>query len=36
MEKKELSNTNGLHFVSKRMNVKKKLGDFVFLLLESE
>ena len=36
MEKKELSNTNGLHFVSKRIYLKKKLGNPVFLLLASE
>ena len=36
MEKKELSNTRGLHFVSKRIYLKKKLGDPVFSLLESE
>ena len=36
MEKKELSNTNGLHFVSKRIYLKKKLGDPVISLLESE
>ena len=34
--KKELSNTNGLHFVSKRIYLKEKLGYPVFLLLESE
>ena len=36
MKKKELSNTNGLHFVSKRIYLKKKLRGPVFLLLESE
>ena len=35
-KKKELSNTKGLHFVSKRIYLKKKLGDPVFFLLESE
>ena len=35
-KKKELSNINGLHFVSKRIYPKKKLGDPVLLLLESE
>ena len=34
--KKELSNTNGLHFISKRIYLKEKRGDPVFLLLESE
>ena len=36
MEKKEFSNTNGLHFVSKRIHLRKKLGGPVFLLLETE
>ena len=35
-KKKELSNTKGLHFVSKRIYLKKKLGIPLILLLESE
>ena len=35
-KKKELSKTNDLYCVSKRIYLKKKLGDPVFLLLESE
>ena len=35
-KKKKLSNTNGLHVISKRIYLKKKLSDPVFLLLESE